>query len=128
MNNERREILIQAVNKASAKWKSAFNLGDAVECANQYAEAAVMKASFWGVFRGTAEIQAFWQQAIDRGLTDVEYHNVQIEIVDETSAVLTADWTMNLLRGVIHRELWVLQADGRAKLLEDYFEAFTSDE
>ena len=30
---------------------------------------------------------------------------------------------MNKAHGVIHRELWVLQEDGSAKLREDNFEA-----
>ncbi len=30
---------------------------------------------------------------------------------------------MNKASGVIHKELWVLQPDGTAKLREDYFEA-----
>ena len=43
-------------------------------------------------------------------------------MVNETSAILTAKWKMNNANGVIHKELWVLQEDGTAKLREDDFE------
>ena len=70
-----------------------------------------------------AEIQAFWEGLIADGFTDVEYVEPELQVVDETSAVLTSRWRMNKAQGVIHRELWVLQDDGSAKLREDDFEA-----
>lgn len=84
-----------------------------------------MHARPFGTFTGTTEIQAFWQKLIADGFSDVEYLDPTIEVMDATSAVLTAGWKMNNAQGVIHKELWVLQADGTAKLREDDFEAMS---
>ena len=121
--NEQKDIVLEAVNKASMQWKAAFNSGDAVGCAAQYEKDAVMHARPFGTFTGTADIQAFWQKLIDDGFSDVDYIEPEIEVVDETSAILTSGWKMNKAGGIIHKELWVLQADGSAKLREDDFEA-----
>lgn len=123
VTDDERATLLAAVDKASALWRSAFNSGDALGCANQYESNAVMHARPFGTFAGTTEIQSFWQQLIDDGFSDVEYIEPVIVVVDATSAVLSAGWKMNKAGGVIHKELWVLQADGSAKLREDDFEA-----
>ncbi|MBP0018255.1 MAG: isochorismatase [Cyanobacteria bacterium SBLK] len=115
--------LLKAVHAASDRWKSSFNSGNAAGCANQYEETAVMNARPFGTFTGREAIQKFWQNLIDDGFSDVDYIEPQIEIVDETSAILTSKWKMNKAGGVIHKELWVLQTDGTAKLREDDFEA-----
>jgi len=60
---------------------------------------------------------------MDEGFSNVEYVEPKIEVVDETQALLTSEWAMNKAAGVIHKELWVLQGDGTAKLREDDFEA-----
>ncbi|MDV3352988.1 isochorismatase [Leptothoe sp. LEGE 181152] len=115
--------LLTAVNEASSRWKMAFNTGDAAGCTAQYEASAIMQAIPFGTFTGHAEIQAFWQQLIDDGFSDVEYIEPKIEVLDATTAVLSSKWKMNKAHGVIHKELWVLQADGTAKLKEDRFEA-----
>jgi len=119
----KRENLLKAVNEASTRWKFAFNSGDATGCAAQYEESAIMYARPFGTFMGSNEIQKFWQKLIDDGFSGVEYIEPKIEIIDDTSAILTSKWKMNKATGVIHKELWVLQADGTAKLREDDFEA-----
>ncbi len=120
---EQKVAVLDAVNKASAQWKSAFNSGDAESCAALYEKNAIMHARPFGTFSGTAEIQGFWKKLIDDGYSDVEYIDPKIEVIDERSAILTSDWKMNKAGGVIHKELWVLQTDGTAKLREDDFEA-----
>ena len=120
---EQKATVLDAVNKASAQWKSAFNSSDAASCAAQYENNAIMQARPFGTFTGTVQIQGFWQKLIDEGFSDVDYIQPKIEVVDETSAILTSGWKMNKAGGVIHKELWVLQADGTAKLREDDFEA-----
>lgn len=115
--------VIQAVREASERWKTAFNTGDAAGCAAQYEDSATMQADPFGTFQGTEAIQAFWQKLIDDGFSDVEYLDPKIEVNGEGSAVLTSGWKMNNAQGVIHRELWVIQEDGSAKLREDHFEA-----
>lgn len=123
MNRTNDDVVLDAVKTASEKWKNAFNSGDAAGCAAQYEADAVMHARPFGTFTGTEAIQAFWQQLIDDGFSDVDYIEPKIEVVDEASAVLTSGWKMNKAGGVIHKELWVLQPDGAAKLREDDFEA-----
>lgn len=117
------QAIIDAVNKASEAWKTAFNTGNAAGCAAQYESNAVMHARPFGTFTGTADIQAFWEKLIADGFQDVQYIEPQIEVLDEQSAILRSGWKMNNAQGMIHKELWVLQADGSAKLREDDFEA-----
>lgn len=121
--DDRKSAILAAVKTASEAWKSSFNSGNAAGCASQYEKDAVMHARPFGTFTGTAEIQSFWQKLIDDGFSDVRYLDPKIEIVDESSALLTSGWAMNKAGGVIHKELWVLQPDGTAKLREDDFEA-----
>jgi len=123
LTNEQKNIVLEAVKTGSELWKSAFNSGDASGCARQYEQDAVMYARPFGTFRGIEEIQGFWQKLIDDGFTDINYIEPTIEVIDATSAVLTSGWAMNKAKGVIHKELWVLQSDGTAKLREDDFEA-----
>ena len=123
LTNEKKAAILEAVNKASESWKSAFNSGDAAGCARQYEKDAIMHARPFGTFTGTEEIQSFWQKLIDDGFADVDYIEPKIKVIDEVSAVLTSAWKMNKAKGVIHKELWVLQPDGTAKLREDDFEA-----
>lgn len=115
--------LLDAINQASEVWQKSFNSGDAAGCAAQYEKDAIMHARPFGTFTGTQDIQAFWQNLIDDGYREVCYIDPKIEVVDDTSAVLSAKWKMNKASGVIHKELWVLQTDGSAKLREDDFEA-----
>ena len=123
MSEEQKAVVLNAVTKASSRWKSAFNTRNAAGCAAEYEPTAIMHARPFGTFSGTAEIQGFWQKIIDEGFSEVEYINPTIEVQDEKSAILTSGWKMNKASGVIHKELWVLQQDGSAKLREDDFEA-----
>ena len=63
ITNTQKDTLLDAVNKASSLWKSAFNSGDAAGCAEQYERNAVMYARPFGTFTGIEEIQSFWQKA-----------------------------------------------------------------
>ena len=123
MSHDQETSILDAVQQASSRWQAAFNSGDAAGCAAEYESTAVMHARPFGTYTGTAEIQAFWQKIIDDGFSDVEYLNPKIEVLDDTSATLTSGWKMNKAKGIIHKELWVLQDDGSAKLREDDFEA-----
>ena len=122
-SDNEKNIVLNAVQVASSEWKSAFNAGNAAGCANQYEHNAVMRAEPFGTFTGTEEIQAFWQNLIDDGYSDVDYVDPTIEVIDSHSAILKSGWKMNKAGGIIHKELWVIQADGTAKLREDHFEA-----
>ncbi|WP_028113246.1 YybH family protein [Ferrimonas kyonanensis] len=115
--------VIDAVKQASERWKAAFNRGDAAGCAAQYEPDAIMHARPFGTFEGRDAIEGFWRQLIADGFAEVEYIEPQLTQVDENSALLTSGWNMNNAKGVIHRELWVLGSDGKARLREDDFEA-----
>ena len=119
---EKKQLVLSALKEASEKWKTAFNSGDAEGCASQYEPDAVMTAKPFGTFNGAEEIRAFWQKIIDDGFADVEYIDPEIEVIDDRSGVLSSGWKMNKARGVISKELWVLQDDGTAKLRVDEFE------
>ena len=124
MNSEKQKAMVlNAVEAASTRWKSAFNSGDAAGCAAQYERNAIMHAKPFGTFTGTDEIESFWKNLIEDGYSDVDYIDPKMEVIDETKVVLEAGWKMNKASGVIHKELWVLQSDGTAKLREDDFEA-----
>ena len=114
--------VIDIVKKASGAWRACFNAGDAAGCAAQYEEDATMEAKPFGTFKGRVEIEAFWQKIIDDGFSGVEYIDPQFEVLDETRVLLKSGWRMNKASGVIHKELWVLQDNGTAKLREDSFE------
>ena len=119
---EQRDCLFEVVKQASLQWQMAFNSGDAAGCVKQYEQDAVMHARPIGTFSGTSAIHSFWQQLMDQGYSTVCYIDPIMTVVDEKTVQLSAQWTMNKARGVIHKELWVIQADGSAKLREDDFE------
>ena len=119
---DQNETLLNVVRTASEKWKSAFNAGDAAGCASAYEENAVTNVKPFGTFTGRADIEAFWVKIISEGFKDVEYIEPEIEIIDETSALLSSKWRMNNAHGIITKELWVVQPDGQALLREDDFE------
>lgn len=121
LTKEQTALVYTAVLKASEEWKSAFNSGDALGCANQYEETAIMDAQPLGKFTGKEDIHQFWSNLLAEGYSEVIYLNPTIEVIDEGSAILTAKWTMNKAQGSIHKELWVIQSDGHAKLKEDIF-------
>ncbi|MEZ9525658.1 nuclear transport factor 2 family protein [Enterovibrio norvegicus] len=121
MNNEEQLSTYKAGIEA---WQEAFNNQDAAGCAAQYADhTTLMKARPFGEFTGREEIQAFWQQIMDQGFADVNYTNVKWEAAEgDEGFILSADWTMNKAFGVVHREHWKIQEDGKARLVFDEFE------
>lgn len=56
------------------------------------------------------------------GAGELKYTDVKLEAVDESTVLLSANWSMNVGRGIITKEKWVLQKDGRWLLQEDDFE------
>ncbi len=104
-------------------WQDAFNRQDAAGCAGQYTEDSVMEARPFGTFTGRAEIQAFWQGIMDQGYREVEYSDVKWQQADDGPGyILTSSWTMNKAFGVVHKEHWIVETDGKARLISDVFE------
>lgn len=114
--------VLDACKAGISAWQKAFNSQDAVGCAEQYAEGTVMEARPFGTFIGREEIQSFWQNIIDQGFSEVDYSDVQWEAEGEDGFILSAQWTMNKAFGVVHREHWKIQEDGKARLVFDDFE------
>lgn len=113
---------LTACKQGIADWQTAFNRQDAAGCAAQYNENAVMQARPFGEFKGREAIQAFWQNIMDQGFADVDYTNVEWTEAEEGGYILTSSWTMNKAFGVVHREHWLVEDDGRARLISDDFE------
>ncbi|USD43776.1 nuclear transport factor 2 family protein [Vibrio sp. SCSIO 43135] len=118
MNNS----VLDACKAGISAWQSAFNQGNAKGCAQQYAEGTTMVAKPFGTFVGREAIENFWQGIIDQGFSNVEYQDVEWTAEGEDGFILTSSWTMNKAYGVVHKEHWKLQADGKARLEYDEFE------
>ncbi len=88
-----------------------------------YEEDAVVHALPMGSYAGRSQIKALYTKLINEGYGRVEYINPVINIEGEWAATLSARWRMNKAEGVIYKERWVIQPDGRALLREDVFEA-----
>lgn len=114
--------ILKACQHSIAEWKKAFNSQDAAGCAAQYSENCVMEARPFGTFEGREAIQAFWQNIIDQGFADVAYSDEKWEANGDDGYILSASWTMNKAFGVVHREHWVIESDGYARLASDDFE------
>ncbi|MFT4579494.1 MAG: ketosteroid isomerase-like protein [Nitrospinales bacterium] len=112
----------QDVLESSQKWIEAFNKGDADTCIAGYQADAVINAKPLGTFTGTDEIDAFWRPFMAAGAGALEYKDVQLEVVDASTVLLSASWTMNVGRGIITLEKWVLQIDDNWLLAQDDFE------
>lgn len=110
------------VAAASKRWIEHFNAGRTDDCVAAYAPEAIMVAAPKGRFVGTDQIRAFWAPFLESGAGALRYSNVRIDVEAENRAVLSADWTMNVGRGVITKELWVRSDDGTWLLEEDHFE------
>ena len=114
--------VLEACKKGIAAWQTAFNSQDAAGCAAQYNETCIMNARPFGTFEGREAIQAFWQKIIDQGFKDVDYTDVKWQEHQDGGYILTSSWTMNKAFGVVHREHWVVEEDGHARLISDDFE------
>ena len=114
--------ILEACKKGIAAWQDAFNSQNAKGCADQYNESCTMTARPFGEFSGKEDIQTFWQGIIDQGFKDVDYSDVIWTPEGENGYLLSSSWTMNKAYGVVHREHWVVEEDGNARLVSDDFE------
>jgi ketosteroid isomerase-like protein len=112
----------QSVLACSQQWIVSFNKGDVETCVGGYHPDAVINAIPLGTFKGIEEIDAFWRPFMKSGAGDLKYSDVNLQVVDASTVLLSANWTMNVGRGIITQEKWVLQDDGRWLLVQDDFE------
>ncbi len=110
------------VLRTSQEWITHFNEGDVDFCVAAYLPNAVIEATPMGTFTGTQEIDRFWRPFMSSGATDLQYEDVTLAIIDQTTAHLSARWSMNVGRGVITLEKWVKQSNGQWLLAHDAFE------
>lgn len=96
------------VLEASKQWIVSFNKADVEVCSKRYSNNAVMDARPIGRYEGREKIYEFWNTFVNStNATDLTYINIHIEVVDDNSAKLSAQWSMNVASGFITEELWV---------------------
>lgn len=108
--------------EGSNAWQIAFNNQDAAGCAAQYTESCIMEAKPLGTFAGREAILECWKNIIEQGFADVTYSNINWEPAENDGYILTSNWQMNKAFGVVHREHWIVEQDGKARLKSDSFE------
>ncbi|APD05915.1 hypothetical protein UJ101_00366 [Flavobacteriaceae bacterium UJ101] len=113
---------LEEVLKASKGWMNAFNTGNAKGCANAYTENTKMVVTPMGTYEGKQAVFEFWDTLINQGAKDVVYTNTKLETIDDRTVLLSANWSMNIGRGIITEEKWVKQDDGKWLLEFDAFE------
>lgn len=99
------EVALEVL-QASKDWIKEFNRGNDEAAVKGYEKNAVMSVIPIGIKRGTKEISEFWTPFIKSGATNLIYTNVSVEVSNETTAFLSANWSMNVGRGVIFQEKW----------------------
>ncbi len=107
---------------ASQQWITGFNNGDVNACVAAYLPNAIIEAKPMGTFTGTQQIDEFWRPFMKSGATDLEYQDITIEVINKTTVHLSANWRMNVGRGIITLEKWVKQPNGQWLLAHDAFE------
>ncbi|GAB2666621.1 YybH family protein [Vibrio panuliri] len=122
VNKSDPKAVLEACKQGIKAWQIAFNQQDAKGCAAQYQETCTMHARPFGDFTGHEAIEAFWQDIMDKGFNSVEYTDVEWQPLGDDAYILSAKWTMNQAFGVVHKEVWQLDADGKARLASDDFE------
>ena len=120
MSND--EELKQAVLACSQIWIEAFNKGDTDTCIAGYQVDVVINANPLGTFTGTDQIDSFWRRFMASGAGVLKYSDVKLEVIDASTVLLSACWNMNVGRGIITLEKWVLQNNGKWLLEQDDFE------
>ena len=111
----------QEVMQASKSWISNFNSGNTSAISNAYTEDAIMVAKPFGTFKGRKAISEFWTPFVKSGATDLRYSNTKIDMVSDTKAIISSDWSMNVGKRIITNETWE-KIDGTWLLTEDHFE------
>jgi ketosteroid isomerase-like protein len=105
MNKEAIKIEIK---NTSNEWIKSFNAGDLERCSERYLKDAIMDARPINRFIGREKIYNFWNDFVkSSNATDLTYTDIEINIIDQNTAILSAKWSMNVGRGFITKELWI---------------------
>ncbi len=122
MTSETENSAKEQVLRRSKAWIESFNRSDVDACVAAYQADAVMNAKPLGTFTGHEEIDAFWRPFMQSGAGGLKYSDVKLAAIDADTVHLSANWSMNVGRGVITLEKWVRQPDGVWLLAHDDFE------
>ncbi len=109
MNND---TITAEVLETSKRWIESFNRSDVKACTDKYTKSAIMHARPMGSFEGREAIYEFWNNfmsSTDAG--NLIYSNSEIEVIDQNSAILSSQWSMNVGKGFIAKELWVKEGN-----------------
>ncbi len=79
------EGTLEAVRTASAHFPEVYAQGDAAAVAALYTEDGMVMAPNSAVLTGDADIAAFWQGAMDAGVTELEIVAEELEVVGDTA-------------------------------------------
>ena len=115
----------QSVMHASQQWIANFNQGNIQACIDRYTVNASMQVSPFGRFQGIGAIGEFWHGFAQHKPGELVYRNVEIKVLNPKAAILSANFSMNIVSGFISKELWVLADDGQWYLEEDDFSVLT---
>jgi len=110
------------VLSASRQWIANFNKGNVDACVAAYLPDATIEAKPMGTFQGTQEIDDFWRPFMSTGAGQLEYQDITLEVINESTVHLSAKWRMNVGHGVITLEKWVKQSNRPWLLAYDAFE------
>ncbi len=86
----------QSVMQASREWVANFNRGNIQGCIDRYTVNASMQVSPFGRFQGIGAIGGFWQDFAQHKPAELIYRNVEIKVLNQKSAILSANWSMNI--------------------------------
>jgi nicotinamidase-related amidase len=125
MNQTTLNTIRNNVMQASAQWISDFNQGNVQTCINRYLPNATMQVHPFGKFTSIQAIADFWLNFSQSQPSDLVYRNIEIKVLNEKQAILSANWRMNIASGFISKELWTLAEDGQWYLEEDDFTVLT---
>ncbi len=118
-------LIQQQVMQASQQWIANFNQGKFEACINTYSSDAHMQVHPFGIFTTFNEIKEFWLTFANSHPADLVYRNIEIKVLNDKQAILSASWRMNIASGFISKELWTLADDGCWYLTQDDFTVLT---
>ncbi|MBX2811378.1 MAG: nuclear transport factor 2 family protein [Myxococcales bacterium] len=119
--NRYHQALIEVLT-ASSTWIRQFNAGEVEACIETYLPNAVMNAAPAGRFVGREAIGEFWRPFVASGASELVYTEIAMTMESEDKVRLSANWQMNVGRGIITNERWIRNNDGLWRLAEDDFE------